>query len=37
MDCTKNTYEELSSIVEGFAYDQQYWPGESHAVSDISV
>ena len=35
MYCTKNTYEDLSSIV--FAYDQHFWSGESHAISDISV
>ena len=28
MDCTKNNYQGLSSIVESFANDQQYWSGE---------
>ena len=25
MDCNKNTYQDLSSIVESFANDQQFW------------
>ena len=37
MQCSKNTYLNLGDIVERFANDQQYWSGQSQAVSDISV
>ena len=37
MNCSKNTYQDLSSIVERFASDQQYWSGQRRTVSDISV
>ena len=35
MDCNKNTYQDLSSIVESFANDQQYWSGEIYDLAWI--